>query len=341
LDSRKELLDLIRSQALLRGKFVLSSGRTSDYYIDARQVTLSGVGSRLIGRVVFDRIKSDLPDAVAGMSLGADPVVTAVTVTSAELGRPVDGLLIRKQAKPHGTGRRVEGPVRRGMTAVVVEDTSTTGASAVQAAAALSDEGVSVSRVISLIDRGEGAASTVAKAGLHFDCVFSVGDILVENSSASDVNSAAGKSQAAPAMGAAQPGTRMILQTDGASAGNPGPAGAGYVIFDESGKEIARGSRPLGRATNNVAEYQALLLGLAAAASKGATDLTVRLDSEFVVKQMLGQYRVKHPDMQPLHQQARQAASAFSRIRFEHVPRNKNRIADGLATRAAAEQGSG
>jgi ribonuclease HI len=238
------------------------------------------------------------------------------------------------------------------MTAVILEDTSTTGASALEAAAALTAEGVTVSRVISLIDRSEGAAENIAKAGLPFESIFSVSEIVAEagdvagGSAAKETAKPPGDTsarEAVPSRSArATPvangkGARMVLQTDGASEGNPGPAGAAYVIFGQDGKELERGSKPLGSATNNVAEYQALLLGLSAATSKGASELVVKLDSELVVKQMLGQYRVKHPDLQPLHQQARRAASAFRRIQFLHVPREKNRIADRLASQAAAQ----
>lgn len=359
MNTHEQLLGQFQRDALLRGRFVLASGRTSAYYIDARQVTLSGMGSLLIGQIVFEMVRRDSPDAVAGMSLGADPIVTAVTVVSASANQPLLGLLVRKQAKDHGTGRRVEGPLRRGMSAVVLEDTSTTGASALEAAEALGDEGVSVTRVISLIDREEGAADAIRASGLRFDAVFTLTDILeaVAAHPRSDLES--GASPGSPAIAAypqtaavgsgsggdtpkrasldgVKSGRKLTIQTDGASQGNPGAAGAGWIIVDEHGTEINRGSRNLGKATSNVAEYQALILGLTAAKAEGATDLTVRMDSELVVKQMRGQYRVKHPGLEPLFRQAKEAAAAFPDIRFESVPRERNQIADRLATSAAA-----
>ncbi len=176
-DSRSKLLSLLRIE-VIRGDFVLSSGRRSSYYIDARRVTLSGVGSRLVGEVLFGRLGHDRPDAVAGMSLGADPLVTAVTVASAYAGAPIDGLLVRKRAKEHGTGRRVEGPRRPGMRVVVLEDTSTTGGSALEAVQALRDEGAAIERVITLIDREEGAAEAISASGLTFEAVFAIDEIV-------------------------------------------------------------------------------------------------------------------------------------------------------------------
>lgn len=313
---------------MLRGNFVLSSGGTSDVYVDARRVTLSGEGGRLVGAVVLDMLSGSKVDGVAGMTLGADPVVTAVAVMSACQVKPLDGLLVRKEAKEHGASKRVEGPLRPGMRVAVVEDTATTGRSALEAVAALREAGVTVESVITLIDREEGARQAVEASGLAFSTVFSIGEVLRPW--------APGKAAQAPRTSSkgAFAGRRMLLHTDGAAVGNPGPAGAGFVLYDPSG-EVERGSRPLGRATNNVAEYEALVLGLEAAHAHGVTDLTVRMDSELVVKQMNGVYRTKHPDLQPLNRRAKALASGFERARFEYVPRERNRVADGLATSAS------
>lgn len=124
------------------------------------------------------------------------------------------------------------------------------------------------------------------------------------------------------------------LYTDGGSRGNPGPAGIGIVLLRESGDVCCAGGRFLGECTNNVAEYEALIWGLASAAACGMTELVVRADSELVVKQMRGEYRVKHPGLQPLYARAKEAARAFGRIRYEHVRRELNKQADGLANAA-------
>lgn len=127
------------------------------------------------------------------------------------------------------------------------------------------------------------------------------------------------------------------LYSDGGSRGNPGPAGAGFVITDGDGKTICNGKKALGTATNNFAEYSALLLGLEAATDLGVTELICLLDSELVVKQLTGEYRVKHPDLLPLFTEVKRRCHQFQKITFQHIPREKNRIADRLANEAMDE----
>lgn len=127
---------------------------------------------------------------------------------------------------------------------------------------------------------------------------------------------------------------RLILETDGASRGNPGLAGAGVIILDEKGHRVESLTQFLGVATNNQAEYRALIEGLRAVARHRPAAVTVRMDSELVVKQMNGQYRVKHPEILPLYSQAMEAVAALPEVRFEHVPRERNPGADRLANMA-------
>lgn len=124
------------------------------------------------------------------------------------------------------------------------------------------------------------------------------------------------------------------LHADGAARGNPGPAAIGVVIHDERGAEVVAFGRPIGETTNNVAEYHALIAGLQAAENEGFDELTVRLDSELLVRQMTGAYKVKSPNLKPLHEQARALARHFQKVRFEHVPRALNRRADELCNAA-------
>ncbi|HTX60050.1 MAG TPA: ribonuclease HI family protein [Verrucomicrobiae bacterium] len=120
------------------------------------------------------------------------------------------------------------------------------------------------------------------------------------------------------------------LFADGGSRGNPGPAASGAVLLDAGGEVIAESGRFLGVATNNVAEWTALLLGLEAAAERGIRRLAVRLDSELVVKQLRGEYRVKHADLQPLHRKATALLRRFEHVDVRHVPRKQNALADRL-----------
>ncbi len=127
---------------------------------------------------------------------------------------------------------------------------------------------------------------------------------------------------------------RGTLYTDGGSRGNPGPAGIGIVLLRESGDVCCSGGRFLGECTNNVAEYEALIWGMEAAVTCGVTDLLVRADSELIVKQMRGEYKVKHPGLQPLYARAKEMARGLTTVRFEHVRREKNTHADELANAA-------
>ena len=131
---------------------------------------------------------------------------------------------------------------------------------------------------------------------------------------------------------------RVVVEADGGSRGNPGPAGYGAVVLDESGAVLAERSAGLGVVTNNVAEYQGLIAGLRAAAELGASDVAVRMDSKLVVEQMSGRWKVKHPSMQPLVAQAREVARAFDRVSYEWIPRERNQRADRLANLAMDEQ---
>ena len=125
-----------------------------------------------------------------------------------------------------------------------------------------------------------------------------------------------------------------VVYTDGASRGNPGPASYGAVVFDAEGKEKHRISQAIGVTTNNVAEYRGLIAGLEAALALGARRVEVRMDSELIVRQAIGRYRVKHPGLIPLHQRLLALRPSFDEVIFRHVPREQNKIADALANQA-------
>ncbi len=131
-----------------------------------------------------------------------------------------------------------------------------------------------------------------------------------------------------------EPGQRLILRTDGASRGNPGPAAAGIIIENEQGKLLAQGKKYLGQMTNNQAEYRALILGLQAIARYQPAAVQVCLDSELVVHQMNGRYQVRDAALRPLYQEAQKLAAALPQVQFHHVPRRQNAHADALANEA-------
>ena len=130
---------------------------------------------------------------------------------------------------------------------------------------------------------------------------------------------------------------RAFLYADGAARGNPGPAGAGAALVDEDGHVVGEAMRHLGHATNNVAEYTALIIGLEEARRHGVQDLEIRMDSKLVVEQMNGKWRIKHPNLKPLAIQAGALLASFPKREIRHIPRDQNAIADALANRAIDE----
>lgn len=135
-------------------------------------------------------------------------------------------------------------------------------------------------------------------------------------------------------------GGQMVAYADGASRGNPGPSSLGAVLYDEAGNELHRVSRALGHATNNQAEYQAAIAALEAALGLGARRLELRMDSELVVRQLSGRYKVRNPKLIPLHKRILALRGRFQRLTLQHVPREENRVADGLANEALDRAGS-
>jgi orotate phosphoribosyltransferase len=174
---RQQLLDLFCQLAYKEGDFVLSSGQKSSYYINGKQVTLHPQGALAIGRLLLSLLPSDT-QAVAGLTLGADPMVTAVSVVSAYENWPLPALIIRKEAKGHGTQAYIEGPILpAGAHVVVLEDVVTTGQSAMKAVERLRQAGYTVEQVIALVDRQQGGAEFYDSVGLKFQTVFSIQQI--------------------------------------------------------------------------------------------------------------------------------------------------------------------
>ncbi|MBW4561170.1 MAG: orotate phosphoribosyltransferase [Mojavia pulchra JT2-VF2] len=174
---RYKLLDLFCQLAYQEGDFVLSSGLRSSYYVNKTQVTLHPQGALAVGRLVFPLLPADT-QAVAGLTLGADPIVTAVSVVSVYENRPIPALIIRKEAKGYGTRAYIEGPLLPEEAKVVVlEDVVTTGQSALKAVGRLKEAGYTVEQVIALVDRQQGGAELYESAGLKFEALFTIAEI--------------------------------------------------------------------------------------------------------------------------------------------------------------------
>jgi orotate phosphoribosyltransferase len=170
---RAALVDQIRGKAVVHGRVTLASGKEADYYVDMRRITLDGVAAPLVGRVMLALTRDLEYDAVGGLTLGADPVATAMLHAAAADGRRLDAFVVRKEGKAHGLQRRIEGAPVEGRRVLCVEDTSTTGGSALTAVAALREAGAEVVAVAVVVDRDTGAAERVAADGLPY--LFAVG----------------------------------------------------------------------------------------------------------------------------------------------------------------------
>ena len=167
-DDRSALIEQIRALAIVHGRVRLASGKEADYYVDMRRVTLDGVASPLVGRVMRDLVADWDFDAVGGLTLGADPVATAMLHAAAAAGQRLDAFVVRKESKSHGLQRRIEGTDVAGRRVLVVEDTSTTGGSALTAIEALREAGAQVVGVAVIVDRATGAQEAVEAAGLPY-----------------------------------------------------------------------------------------------------------------------------------------------------------------------------
>lgn len=179
-DERRTLRDLLRARSVRQGDFVLASGARSSYYIDARLTTLSGSGQLLIGRLGLAAVDAAgwSPDAVGGLTLGADPVACAIAHTAAAVGRTIDAFTVRKEAKAHGTGRLIEGNLRDGGRVVAVEDVITTGDSALRAIRAVEDAGARVLGVLAVVDREQGGRAAIEAAGHDVVALFTASELL-------------------------------------------------------------------------------------------------------------------------------------------------------------------
>ncbi len=176
---RDRLLSILRAESVRTGEFTLASGKKSDFYVDGKKTTLHAEGAYGVGRLMFEQLRGRGIGAVGGLTLGADPIATAISVVSHLEGEPMQAFIVRKQSKGHGTTRQIEGYLPTDGTPVaIVEDTTTTGGSALQAVEAAREAGANVVTVITLVDRQEGGEANIRAANVEFETIFRREEVL-------------------------------------------------------------------------------------------------------------------------------------------------------------------
>ena len=179
---KEQLLEILKEKSLMRGDFILASGKKSTYYIDGKKTTFDPEGAYLTGHLLLDEIiKLDTQvDAVGGMSIGADPIVTAIGLAARERGIPLRIFITRKKAKDHGTQRTIEGNFQSGDNVVMVEDVMTTGGSTLQAVDIVREAGGNVLAALVIVDREQGGEENLADVGIRLTSLFSIQILLAE-----------------------------------------------------------------------------------------------------------------------------------------------------------------
>ena len=168
------LIELVKRLALKTGEFRLASGKMANFYLDCRKLTLDSLGANVVAEGILDLLEADMPEAVGGMAIGADPITASVITLAHHRGLQLSGFIVRKQAKEHGTGQRVEGPVQPGQRAVVVEDVVTTGGSCLAAIERARDFGLVVDRAITIVDRQAGGSERFAEVGVELQSLLTI-----------------------------------------------------------------------------------------------------------------------------------------------------------------------
>jgi orotate phosphoribosyltransferase len=178
-EKKEKLKRILLENSILRGRFTLASGKESDYYIDARLTTLHPEGVSLVADIFLEEIKRDpLIESVGGPTMGADPIVGAILGESHRGNYPLRGFLVRKKEKEHGTGKLVEGNLKPGDNAAIVEDVVTSGGSVITAVGAVQSAGAVARKILVIVDREEGAAEKFGEMGIEFYSIFKISEIL-------------------------------------------------------------------------------------------------------------------------------------------------------------------
>lgn len=175
---KERLLALLKKEAFKKGNFILSSGKTSNYYLDGRIITLTPEGAYLVANIILQIIKGQDIDAVGGPTLGADPIVGALAAISYAQAQPMKTFIVRKAVKEHGTQRQVEGPLlKEGSRVILVDDVATTGKALIEAKEALEKIGVHARRAMVIVDRNEGAKENLAKYNIELSSIFRIEEL--------------------------------------------------------------------------------------------------------------------------------------------------------------------
>ena len=178
LEARNKLFALLKEKAFRRGRVVLASGRESDFYFDMKPAMLDPDGATLMSEMILQYIQDVKADCIGGLEMGAVPLIAPVAMRSPEIGRRLPGFFVRKAVKDHGTKKRIDGCDIAGKTVVILEDVTTTGGSAMDAVKAVEEAGAKVALVLSILDRGEGAAELYEAAGIPFKSLFRAEEFL-------------------------------------------------------------------------------------------------------------------------------------------------------------------
>ncbi len=177
---RQALIEIVREKALTFGDFTLASGKKASFYLDCRKVSLHPVGANLIAEGILELLGENPPDAIGGMAIGADPITASVVTLAGQRNIPLRGFIVRKEVKQHGVGRMVEGPVQPGDRVIIVEDSVTTGGSALRAVAHAKEFGLQIEGVVAIVDRLEGGREAFAAEGLVLQTLLTVRDFGIE-----------------------------------------------------------------------------------------------------------------------------------------------------------------
>lgn len=182
MPERARLIALLKERSLTFGDFVLASGARSTYYVDARRTTMHAEGQALVGSLGYRLIRESgvAPDTVGGLTMGADPVSYAIAHSSWLAGSPIHAFSVRKQAKGHGRGRRIEGCFEAGQKVVIIEDSITSGGSALEACSAVEAEGGEIVGVLAIVDRESGGRAAIEAAGYELLTLVGIGELLAE-----------------------------------------------------------------------------------------------------------------------------------------------------------------